>query len=234
MTETSPIYGSTLAVPPVLAEDSGTEEPPFPWPPGAHSDVIGALAETWRRSVFQPTSFFRAMPAGPYGSALLYFLPLGVMAAGFRLFWSGVYATLGFSLSNYIAGFNEPSALDRLVDFLLSPLLLVIGLFLASIVLHGALKLLGAARRPLSATTRVLAFAYGVELFVIVPALGPLISAVWMLVLIVIGLREVHGTTTGRALLAVIVPFALLTILFLLVAMLAAFGMLASGVGRIR
>ena len=234
MTETSePDFDSSSDVLTAPDQEEAPAAPHFPWPPGPHTDLVTALAETWRRSAFHPADFFRALPVRPLGTALLYFLPVGVLAAGIRLFWSSIFATMGFSLSEYLPGFTEPSALDRLVDFLLSPVLLITGLFLTALLLQGALMLLGAARQPLVATTRVLAFAYGVELFVVVPVLGPLISAVWMLVLVVIGLREVHGTSTGRALLAVILPLALLALLFLLVGILAAFGMVAGGLGRI-
>jgi hypothetical protein len=57
-----------------------------------------------------------------------------------------------------------------------------------------------------------------------VPVLGPLVAAVASIALSIIGVREVHETTTGRAALVVLIPAAvgLLVALFLIVVVGAA------------
>jgi hypothetical protein len=53
-----------------------------------------------------------------------------------------------------------------------------------------------------------------------VPVLGPLVAAVASIVLSVIGVREVHETTTGKAALVVLIPAAVgLLIALLLIAL---------------
>ena len=101
-------------------------------------------------------------------------------------------------------------------------------LLLIAATLHATLKLLGAARRPFVATTRVLAFAAGTQLFLIVPVLGTLLALVWSAVLTVVGLREVQQTSTARALVALLIPTVLLGIaVTLMMALVRALGISA-------
>jgi hypothetical protein len=70
----------------------------------------------------------------------------------------------------------------------------------------------------------VVSYANVAQLVGWVPVLGPLVAAVASVVLSVIGVREVHETTTGKAALVVLIPaaVALLVALFLIVVVGAA------------
>jgi hypothetical protein len=154
------------------------------------------------------------------GAALVYFLIVGVLASAIGLFWR-------LTLLPVLAG-DEASPLATralgldeapLVSFLLSPLYLLLSLGIAALIVHFMLWLTGGARRGLDTTTRVLAFAYGPQLFVVVPLLGAVIAGLWMLVLSIVGLREAHETDGWRAAMAVLVPFAGLLFIFMLIAL---------------
>jgi hypothetical protein len=203
----------------------------FSWPPASSENPLLAAAETWRWSVFQPASFFRAMPQAGYRSALLFYLPVGILAGGLNLFWSNV-----MGLSSWFESLGEgpsTSPASRLVDFLLSPLWLTALLFIAAALIHSSLKLLGGASRPFVTTTRVFAFSGGPSLFSIVPLIGPLAGGIWSMVLVVIGLREAHATTTLRALAALLLPIAIVFMLIVVAGALFAIGILAAGVQMI-
>ena len=199
MTEPTPLEE---ALPPEPAPDR------FPWPPGGDESILTAFADTWRGASLDPSRFFRSMPSsGRLGPELLYYLAIGIAVAGATMFWS----LLGLNLSTMaqLGGVQESgSALSPVIDFLLSPLILIFSLFLASGVTHLMLKLLGGARSGYSATARVFTYAYSPQVFGIIPWAGQAIGMVWMVVIAIIGLREVHGTSTGRAAAAVLIPFA--------------------------
>lgn len=196
-------------------------EAPFPWPPPEGAGALGALAETWTDAVFTPTRFFRRLPRqAALAPPLAFFLVIGVVAEGIRLFWRSVFALAGvpgiLALDESGVGAWEP-----VVQFLLSPFWLLAGIFLVAGVVHLFLKVLGGARQGFRTTLAVACFAEAPQLFVVVPFLGGLLGGVWVIVLAVIGLREAHGTDGWRAALAVLLPAAF-TIMLLAVMMVLA------------
>ena len=69
----------------------------------------------------------------------------------------------------------------------------------------------------------------GPAVYTVVPILGPAVGAVWSLVILVLGLREAHRTTTGRAAAMVLIPLVgIVMVLALLIVLLVLAG-LASG-----
>jgi hypothetical protein len=80
------------------------------------------------------------------------------------------------------------------------------------------------ANTGFEATFRVVSYSNVAQLVGWVPILGPLVAAVASIALSIIGVREVHETTTGRAALVVLIPAAvgLLVALFLIVVVGAA------------
>lgn len=187
----------------------GGPDSSFPWPPPADESPLVALFRTWRESVFDPSRFFRAMPTtGSILPALLYYLIVGVVVAGFSLYWTTVFRALGLS-----PGAAAASALDAwspLLGFLFAPLFLILGLVITFAFVHVSLWLLRGANRGAGTTFRVLCYAYGPYIFAVVPLLGAPVAFVWTIVIAVIGLREAHRTDGWRAGLAILLPFILL------------------------
>lgn len=212
----------TSADPADTADDAA-----FPWPPGLRVSALDALGETIRRSLFEPSRFFRALPLpSPLGPALVYYVLMSVASAGIMLFW-GTFFALFVSPGGALAvllGVGDGDFGARLVDFLLSPLLSLLGLAIGALVIHVALVVFGGARNGFGATLRALAYTGASQLWFILPAIGIFVVMGWWFVLATIGLREVHGTSTGRAVAAVVVPplvfFTLVVVLGVLAALL--------------
>jgi hypothetical protein len=185
--------------------------PDFPWPPREDDSVLNALATTWKQSVFHPANFFRRMPREfDFGWVLGYYLIFGVLSAGISLFWQMV---LGVSLMDRFWPDNAGQPANPIVDFLLSPLMLLFALFIGAGVVHLFLLIFRGAKHGFGTSLRVLCYSAGPFIFEIVPFLGPPVAGVWSLVLTIIGLREAHETTTGKAVAAVLLPFFLLLML---------------------
>jgi len=90
---------------------------------------------------------------------------------------------------------------------LLSPVLIIVGMFIASGILHLCLMIVGGARRPFETTFRVVCFSSGsTSLLSMIPFCGGLIAMVWNIVLECIGLARAHEIDTGKAVLAVLLP----------------------------
>lgn len=195
----------------------------FPWPPSPGASPTEAFFTTWKEVCFHPAAFFRHMPREDrYGAVLVYYLIIGVVGAGVQLFWHSVLGGFAAHLQDLIVRDRLPShASSGVIDFLLSPLLLLVTLYFISGVCHVFLLMMRGARHGFETTTRVFAFSYSPILFVIVPLIGNLVAVIWMIVVSVTGLREAHETTGAKAAAAVLVPAFLLLVLIVLAAMLA-------------
>jgi len=93
---------------------------------------------------------------------------------------------------------------------LMIPLLVVVGIFIASAIIHLCLMVVGGANKSFETTFRVLAYAHGSSAVIqMLPVCGGLIAGIWGIVVSCIGLARAHETTTGRALLAILLPVIL-------------------------
>lgn len=220
-------------VEPAVAEHEAPPPPTFPWPPAEDGSITEAVARTWVDSTFHPTKFFRGTPrAGKIGSALLYFLPLGVLVSGIDLFWGLILGPMDLGDSGALARFVARDQTTPLQDFLLSPVVLLLGLLVSSALTHLFLKLLGGAHHGLGTTVRVFCFAYSPALLAVIPRVGTLVGAVWIAVLGIIGLREAQETTTVRATAAVFFPVLLVVGFLALAVFLIVAGALLQPISR--
>ena len=199
----------------------------------------GNLIETWRRSVLEPGAFFAD---GPYDHAavrpILYYLLISVLGAALSLTWGALLPTTQPGFVETIAEVMNialPDAADtmgstgRLADFFLTPFWAVASLVITSLLLHLFVLLLVPGRRSLTATVRAVCYACGPAVFAIIPFVGGLVAWIWGAVLTVIGLREAHRTTTGRAFAAWLLAAAL-PVAFVLLGVVLVIARVASGV----
>jgi hypothetical protein len=210
-------------------EEPATADRAFPWPPAENDSLVASVAETWRESVFSPTSFFRRLPITlPIGSALLYLLAVGVVAAGIQLFWDMVWLAIGLERSDEFSPawllMNAASPTSALIGFLLTPVFLIAVLYIGSGLTHVMLLLLRGGSAGYRGTLRVYAFSHGPQLFVVVPVIGWIIAFIWSIVITVVGLREVHRVPGWKPTVAVLAPVGCLFIATLLMVVLFAVG----------
>jgi hypothetical protein len=156
----------------------------------------------------RPAEAFSVMKReGGLGEPLIYAL-IGGCVGGIVSF----LFTLGFRSIGFFA--DKDNSLAAMTGMgigagmiILLPLFLVIGLFIASGIVHLCLMIVGGANQSFETTFRVLAFSQGsAGPLQIIPLCGGVISGVWALVCNCIGLARAHETDTGRAVLAVFLP----------------------------
>lgn len=207
------------------------EDPAVPFPAN--------LFDTWRRSVLEPGAFFAGGPFDrPAVRPILYYLLISVLAAALSLTWGALLPTAQPGLVETITEVMNialPGAADtigsagRLADFFLTPFLAVLSLVVTSLLLHLFVLLLVPGRRSLTATVRAVCYACGPGVFAIIPFVGGLVAWIWGAVLTVIGLREAHRTTTGRAFAAWLLAAAL-PVAFVILGALLVIARVAGGV----
>lgn len=206
--------------------DEFHKQPPPAWPASASQgpaweDPARPLFERWRLTVAdlfaRPTRFFEAMPAsGGIGSALVF----GIIGGSIGLIVSSLFnMVFNVSLLAFLGDRGaDAETTGRMVGntfggactIVLAPLLVLVGLFISSGILHLTLMLLGGARQGYEATFRVQAYVNGsIGLLTAIPLCGGLIGGIWMIVVQIIGVSRVHGISTGHAALAVLLPLLL-------------------------
>ena len=204
-----------------IAADSLSYDKYCAWEDRGSQKTLSAFFQTASRCLASPADFFSKLPLDRgYGSPILFSVMSMVVAAvltslWFQLFKGGAGA-LGFFGLIFVVG----------LTFVFSLIFVPIGLLVSSLVVHGVLMLLQGAHSGFQATFRVAAYSSVTTLFSAIPVLGQ-IASLWGLYLGVIGLRETHETSTGKAAAAVLIPFSVLALLGVLVMFMSS----DSGVG---
>jgi len=178
------------------------------------------------------------------GYALLYWLIFGFIAGVANAMWN---AALGGAMASLMEPFygQMPELEDLmlmqpagglLLNLVLLPVWMGIGLviwFIWTGVVHLLLMLFGGANQGYEATFRTMSYANGsVAIFYVFPICGMYVAIVWSLVAQIIGLREIHETSGGKAAAAVLGPLVLCLACLCLGIMLFVFGIgLASASG---
>ncbi|MGC8917621.1 MAG: YIP1 family protein, partial [Thermoanaerobaculum sp.] len=113
------------------------------------------------------------------------------------------------------------STITSVIVVITAPVWVLLGLGLATLVLHLFLLLYGGARGGLEVSLRTLAYTSATHLFHIIPVLGGLVGWLWWVVVASLGLAEAHQTSAGKAFAAVLTPLVLCCVCMLVVVFLA-------------
>jgi hypothetical protein len=225
----SEVVGVTAATAAALAIAPAVPATGLPWERRREIGFFKAWLDTVSLLISKPGEAFIMMrPEGGLLDPLLFGLIGGCAGAIVSMLFQGLMQSIpGFGGSN---DFFRAIGIEHWVFFIvyavLSPLLVVIGLFIGGGILHLCLMLVGGANRSFETTFRVVCFAGGAaNLFSMIPMCGGLIAAVYQVVLNCIGLSRAHQTTTGKALLAIFLPLIVCCgVCFLLAIVLGGFG----------
>jgi hypothetical protein len=181
------------------------------------SDPVGSFVDVVRRVVFQPTTFFAGLPRqgnllNPLVFALIC-IEISVILVGLLTFIDVPGGITWLFGARGDQGF--PAFLGGLV---IAPLAGAVGIFLTALVTHLLVILVvGSGHSGFGATFRIVAYSSVTSLVGWIPFVGWLAS-LYRLYLATVGIREMHATTTGRALLVVLLPAILILALVLVLA----------------
>ena len=180
-------------------------------------DPVGSFVSTARGVLLNPTSFFRGIARqGDFLNpaifalicALISALLGGLVSLLFAPFLAGPEDTGGEALAGGLVGF--------IVTLILSPIYTAVALLIGAGIYHLlVLLLVRPSHAGFEATFRVVCYVAATQLVSWIPIVN-IVAGVWAIVLSVFGIREVHNTTTGRALAIVLIPVAVVLLLVLL------------------
>jgi hypothetical protein len=182
-----------------------------PWEDRTTSGFFNGLFKTAQDVLFSPSVFFKKMPvAGGLTDPLLFAMIIGTVGLLFLSVWQ---ILLHDPMQSFVtpemseAGRGISNNVASPLGTVMMPFLLIIWLFIVSGMLHLFLMIVGGAKAGFEATFRVVSYSVSPFLLMIIPYCGVLITPLWALSLFMIGLRDAHGTTGGKATAAVLFPF---------------------------
>ncbi|MDQ4064054.1 MAG: YIP1 family protein [Actinomycetota bacterium] len=176
------------------------------------SDPVNSFVDVVRRVVLQPANFFTGLPRqgsflGPLVFALIC-IELSAVLVGLLTFIGvpgGVTWLLGAR--------GDQGFLAFVGGLVVAPIAGTVGVFLTALVTHLLVILVvGSGHSGFGATFRIVAYSSVTSLLGWIPFIGWIFS-LYRLYLATVGIREMHGTTTGRALLVVLLPAILVLLL---------------------
>ena len=180
------------------------------------SNPLSKFVDVVRRLTLHPRRFFAESPRrGGFLNPLLFAILCGEIAAvlgGLLNLLTGVGGTQGFQpLLNPAGMYTE--YLGFIVTLIVVPLIVAISLFIYAGILQLMVRLIvGAGNAGFEATFRIPSYAAVVNLVSWIPIIG-ILASLYSLYLHVVGLREMHETTTGRAILAFVAYIVVLALL---------------------
>ena len=170
-----------------------------------YSDPVQTFISTVRSVVTTPVAFFGGiLRQGDFINPLIFAIICYEVSAiiGGLLRLVGVGTDMGFG--------------GYLVSIILAPIFAAIGLFIGAGILHLLVMLIvGSRNAGFEGTFRVAAYSSVTSLVSWLPFIG-WIASLYGIYLAIVGIREVHTTTTGKAALVVLIPAAVVLVLILI------------------
>jgi len=204
---------------------------PIPWEDPGRVGFVDRFVETVKLLATAPAEAFARIPTtGGIGQPLFFAIVVGWIGIAVYSVWMLLLGGMSLPFLDQVdlgaagAMFGLSSGL-MVVFLVLAPLLIVVGVFIQAAILHLMLMLVGGANQGFEATARVCSYAQASQLAQIIPFCGGLLSAIWSVVLLIVGLSTAHGITRGKAALAVVLPVVVCCVAF--GAMIMFFGVLA-------
>jgi hypothetical protein len=181
------------------------------------SNPIESFADVVRQVVLEPVGFFAGLPRR---GSLLNPLVFALICTEIAAILGGILSLAGVGgafVTGY--GFQVPQNQgfgEFIGSVVLAPIGGVIGVFVVAVIAHLLVRLVvGATNAGFGATFRVVAYTSVTSLVSWIPFVGGLL-ALYGIYLAVVGIREMHNTTTGKALVVVLLPVIVIVVLALL------------------
>ena len=174
-----------------------------PWESG--EGFLWAFLRTTREALFSPTQFFRKVAKGEgYWSPLIYGVICGVIGGGTSILWQWLVFSQLIPIQLFPA--IPIFSLSVIIVAVTLPFVVAFSVLAVSGVTHLCLMLVGGNKKGFESTFRLVSYAFSGYLFGVIPFLGNPIGGIYALILTILGVRECHGISTGKAVLAVLLP----------------------------
>ena len=94
---------------------------------------------------------------------------------------------------------------------------ILFSIFILSFIAHICLLMIREGKNGFEGTFRVIAFSQVTQILGIIPFLGGFVAFVWGIVILIIGLKELHETEYLKVIFALLIPFIFIFLLALVI-----------------
>ncbi|MCF8142567.1 MAG: YIP1 family protein [Deltaproteobacteria bacterium] len=195
---------------------TGSEREGAPWESRSGDGFVRGMYHTVKSVLFSPAVFFRRLDfSGGLGEPLAFGLLIGAVGNMFAFFWPVMMISGGlFSFGGALLG-QVGAGMIFLILMVAIPVCVTLSMFIYSGVLYLLLLMVRGGKNGFEATFRVVAYSQAAQVWELVPVIGSWIGGIWQLVVQVIGLREIHGVSYLRIILAFLLPVAFLFVVII-------------------
>jgi hypothetical protein len=203
----------SLEVPQALEATEGDRIPPL-WERRSEVGIAKALGGTVKGVLFSPGRFFKtAAVKGGIKEPLVFGILTGSLGMMFEMFWQGVMrpGELPFLIEGSFGRLTGGPLLAGIM--ILCPLLVTIFLCVASLLLHFLLVIVRGGKNGFEATLRAVSYSQATQIWAVIPFLGSFLAVIWIMVVQLISIREMHEVSYARVILAMSIPFIAVTLM---------------------
>jgi hypothetical protein len=204
------------------------EDGEAPWEKLEQHGFFRGFLLTVARVMRHPVTFFSSLPVGGgFGKPLVFYLLIAELQAVAQFVWqmSGVLPVAenmqdGGMIGLGLLGFGSALTL------VMYPVMLTLMLFFIVGINHICLTLMKASTKGFEGTFRAVTYGSAPMVLSVIPIFGSFVGALWSMVCTFFGYRQIHGTTTLRVVLAMLLPVLILTAVSLIMVTGSSMGVL--------
>jgi hypothetical protein len=206
--------------------DQEIQKQPSPWAKRREIGLFKALWQTIKQVLLTPGKFFASLEIadsfkGPILFAVTIWAPLFTVLLWEELLLRGSFKLTKMPPNNFIF---PVTILILLAVFIL---FLILFIYVFSGIMHLCVKMLK-GKGGFKGTLNIFTYSSATSIFNIAPFIGGIISFIWCLIVIIIGLKKVHKFSTGRAIASYCLSIVFSVVLAFIVGF--AFAMLRSAI----
>lgn len=190
-----------------------------PWENRSELGTWQGIYQTFKAVLFSPERLFSTMTVkGGIKEPLAFGLLFGSIGTMLGFFWNFLIMSAGLTGIGYgfIGEFTLGLIFLGLIIF--SPFFVTIIIFVASWILHLSLLIVRGGKNRFEATFRVISYSQATQVLDLIPFIGGLIGSLWILIVQIIGLREIHETSYLSVIIAFLIPLALMFLIVVAIA----------------
>lgn len=181
-----------------------------PWERRAEVGTRRGILQTAKQVTFSPKAFFRhTAREGGLREPLAFGILFGSIGLMLELFWHFLLGEESLSSVNINFLGEYGAGAVFLAAAVLCPVAATAIICVTSLMVHFLLTVVRGGRKGFEATFRVVSYAQAAQGWTLIPYVGGLVATLWLMIVHLVGVREIHEVSYTRVIIAFLIPAVL-------------------------